>query len=75
MGVVAKEVDICWCLLVIRGELLGDPRVCLAPGGSGGGGGGGGLDEPSLVATVCLLPLLYDQIAFNFLTRHESLKL
>jgi len=56
VGVVAKEAEI--CLLVIRGEFLGDPRVCLEPGGSGGGGGGGGLDEPSLVATICLLPLL-----------------
>lgn len=58
MGVVAKELEACWCFLIIRGEFLGDPRVCLEPGRGGGGGGGGGLDEPSLVATVCLLPLL-----------------
>lgn len=64
VGVVAKEAETCWCLLVIRGEFLGDPKVCLEPGGSGGGGGG--LDEPSLVATVCLLPLLQEMKNVKF---------
>lgn len=48
VGVVAREADVWWCFLFIRGELRGEQRVCLDPGGGGGGGGGGGLEEPSL---------------------------